>query len=331
MTSAFHDTLAHLDEIAFVGSDNSSAEHRNSINPLQLKQKRSFGGYAVGTHIHRQFEQLIICERGAGSILLDDGHHAFQAPAILIVPALTVHALAFDDNSERWVVSVGKNYFKTITTRAPEFSELLSRVRCIEFAAHDREYVELQHVLDKLDWEQGRSARCHEIATEALLIDLLVGVLRRVKDSVPRNIAEQVSDPDLHSGFNKLVDEHYAENWSLQKFAETLGVSVPRLRAVCHSVSGESPIKIINTRILQEAKRCLTHTSLSVADIASQLGFQDASYFSRFFRSRCGQTPTLYKSSKRALRHSSDQSRSPDEPSGSSTFGTHGRVPVPGH
>ncbi len=86
-------------------------------------------------------------------------------------------------------------------------------------------------------------------------------------------------------------------------------MSVPRLRSACHSVSGESPIRIINTRILLEAKRCLTHTNLSVSEIACRLGFQDASYFSRFFKSRCGQTPTLYKASKNGSRRVLEQTR----------------------
>jgi AraC family transcriptional activator of pobA len=309
MTTALNDTLAHLYDSTPAPSDAPSGGERKPVTPLHLKQKRSLGPYDVTPHAHRQFEQLIICERGAGSILLDDSRQIFQAPAILVVPSLTVHALSFDQSSERWIVSVSKNYFQEITTRAPEFAAIFSRGRCIQFAAHDREYLELQHVLDKLDWEQRSSAPCREIVTEALLIDVFVGVLRRIQDKKARDIDENASDQDVHRSFTSMVEEHHTENWSLQNFADALRVSVPRLRAVCHSVSGESPIRIINTRILLEAKRCLTHTNLSVSEIACRLGFQDASYFSRFFKSRCGETPTLYKASKIASRRMLEKSR----------------------
>jgi AraC family transcriptional regulator, transcriptional activator of pobA len=307
MTTAFNDPLAHLDDSTPAPSEVSSG--RNNKPPLLLKQKRSLGRYIVDPHLHRQFEQLIIVARSAGSIMLEDGRHTFQAPAILVVPSLTVHALSFDDKSERWVVSVAKSYYQEITSRAPEFSQIMSRGRCIQFAEHDREYVELQHVLEKLDWEQRRSASCREIVTEALLIDLLVGVLRKIQDSKAK-IAESGSYQDVHRRFTRMVEEHHTENWSLQEFADALRVSVPRLRAVCRSVSGESPIRIINTRILLEAKRCLTYTHLSVAEIANRLGFEDPSYFSRFFKSRCGQTPTVYKE---GLRRILEQSRPADE------------------
>lgn len=314
MTTPFNDPLAHLHDSTPDPGEPVSGAKRKPVNPLLLKQKRSLGRYIVDPHVHRQFEQLVICERGSGSILLEDGRHGLQAPAILVVPSLTVHALSFDENSERWVVSVAKSYFQEIIARAPEFLEIFSRGRCIQFAPHDREYLELQHVLEKLDWEQKRSARCREIVTEALLIDLLVGILRRIQDDKARDVADHPSDGDVHRSFTGMVEEHHTENWSLQRFADALNVSVPRLRAVCRSVSGESPIRIINTRILLEAKRCLTHTNLSVSEIASRLGFKDASYFSRFFKSRCGQTPTLYKAGKKGLRRIFEQSRSSDEP-----------------
>ena len=308
MTTSFNDPLAHLDDSTGAPSEAPSGGHKKP-NPLLLKQKRSLGRYVVDPHVHRQFEQLIIVSRIAGSIMLDE-RHTFQAPAILVVPSLTVHALSFDDKSERWVVSMAKSYFQEITARAPEFAEIMSRGRCIQFAEHDRQFLELQHVLEKLDWEQRRSASCREIVTEALLIDLLVGVLRRIQAGKARNVAENGSNQDVHHRFTRMVEEHHTENWSLQEFADALRVSVPRLRTVCRSVSGESPIRIINTRILQEAKRCLTHTNLSVSEIAYRLGFEDPSYFTRFFKSRCGQTPTLYKE---GVRHVREPSRPTDE------------------
>jgi AraC family transcriptional regulator, transcriptional activator of pobA len=314
MTSPFNDPLSQFDHGAAVANEAPSAGNSKPANPLLLKQKRSLGRYFVDPHLHRQFEQLIICERGAGTLLLDQSRQTFEAPAVLVVPSLIVHGLSFDDSSERWVVSVSKSYFQEITLRAPQIPEVFSGGGCIRFAAHDRDYLELQHVLEKLEWEQKRSASCREIVTEALLIDLLVGVLRKIQDDRARHSAENASDEEVHRGFMKMVEEHHTENWSLQRFAEALNVSVARLRTACCNTGGESPIRIINSRILLEAKRYLTHTNLSVADVARQLGFEDASYFSRFFKSRCGQTPTLYKASKRGLRRIFEQSRSTEDP-----------------
>ncbi len=283
--------------VTFIDPLTPSLATRVALRPtlLPLKEKRNTPGNIGPPHVHHYFEQLIIVRRGGGTMMLEDGRYPFRGPGILVVPSLTVHGFAFEENTDRWVVTVAKSYLQEITTRAPEFAEIFALGDWIGCREHEREYMEFEHVLAKLDWEQKRSARCREIITEALLIDLLVGVLRKVQHSRTREVSVNGSYQEVHRRFTQMVEEHHAENWSLQKFADALRISVSRLRTVCQSVSGESPIRIINTRRVVEAKRCLTYTNMSVSQIAYQLGFEDPSYFSRFFRARCGQTPSLYK------------------------------------
>jgi AraC family transcriptional regulator, transcriptional activator of pobA len=269
---------------------------------LFLRQERTATRDVIEAHLHEHFEQLIVIRRGSGTVTFDDRQHTFHAPATLIVPSLKVHAYAYEENTERWVVTVAKSYFQELMARTPEFSGVLASGHCIQYLDNEREYVELEHVLGKLDWEQRLSARYREIATEALFVDLLVGVLRKIHASGARNVAENDCYQEVHRRFTQMVEEHHTEHWSLQRFADALRVSIPRLRAVCRSVSGESPIKVINARIVLEAQRCLSYTNLSVSQIAYRLGFDDPAYFSRFFKSRCGQAPSLYKATRNRER-----------------------------
>ncbi len=280
------------------GSD--SGERPISILPLKEKLKPCHN--VIDPHIHPNFEQLVIVQRGGGTMMIEGSNWKFRDPAILIVPSLSVHGFAYEAEADGWVVTVAKSYFQEITTRAPEFSEIFNVGGCVEFLHQEAAYLELERVIGKLEWEQRRSARCREIATEALLIDLLVGVLRKLQFAESPQVAESGSYQDAYRRFIGMVEEHHRENWSLQRFAEALGTSVPRLRAVCRTVSGESPIRIINRRIALEAKRCLTYTSMSVSEIAYRLGFEDPSYFSRFFKSRCEQTPMQYRAAKQNAR-----------------------------
>jgi AraC family transcriptional activator of pobA len=284
-----------------------AAEPARSILPLRekLNPRRS----VVGLHVHRRFEQLLFVKRGGGRMMLEDRQLEFRAPSILVVPSLTVHGFAFEPHTERWVVSIAKPYFQDIVARAPELAEIFAAGTCIDYVEQDRDGVELERAVAKLQWEQCRNARCSEIVTEALLIDLLVGVLRKVQHTHATRVAENGSYRDIYGKFVNMVEEHYRENWSLRRFADALRVSVPRLRAICRSVNGESPIRVLNTRILREAKRCLAYTPMSVSEIAYHLGFDDPSYFSRFFKARCDQTPTEYQTAKRGVRRFLEKER----------------------
>lgn len=263
----------------------------------------------IDPQIHRCAEQLILVKRGGGIMTLEGHDCAFGGPALLVIPSQTLHGFVYEPDTEGWVVTLAKSYFQEVMTRTPEFAEVFAAGNCIAFGEQEREFLEMERVASKLEWEQRRSARCRDIATEALLIDLLVGVLRNVQHGQAPRVADNGSYQEAYRRFVSMVEEHHRENWSLQRFAEALRTSVPRLRAICRCVTGESPIRIINERIALEAKRCLTYTSLSVSEIAYRLGFDDPSYFSRFFKSRCRQTPTEYREARKGVRRASRMER----------------------
>jgi transcriptional regulator GlxA family with amidase domain len=48
---------------------------------------------------------------------------------------------------------------------------------------------------------------------------------------------------------------------------------------------------VINARLALEAKRLLAHTTLPVQTISSDLGFDEATSFDKFFRKEVGTTP----------------------------------------
>lgn len=52
---------------------------------------------------------------------------------------------------------------------------------------------------------------------------------------------------------------------------------------------------MLHARIVAEAQKLLTHTDHSVAAIAAALGFDDASYFCRYFKKYVRQTPLAFR------------------------------------
>ena len=57
---------------------------------------------------------------------------------------------------------------------------------------------------------------------------------------------------------------------------------------------------MLNDAVVTRARRLLQYTDESAARIATQLGFADASYFSRYFRRETGHTPTEFRCEKRS-------------------------------
>lgn len=98
--------------------------------------------------------------------------------------------------------------------------------------------------------------------------------------------------------FRQLVEENFRHKHTVAEYADMLCLS-PRVLSehVRHS-SPLTPLKVINNRITLEAKRLIMFSDMKVKEICAELGFEDASNFTKFFRRETGMMPTDFKHSK---------------------------------
>lgn len=90
---------------------------------------------------------------------------------------------------------------------------------------------------------------------------------------------------------------------SVQEYAERMGVSSSHLSNIVKSLTGYTPAQIIHNEIILEAKRLLVHTELTISEIGFKLGFEDPSYFSRFFLREAGLRPQQFRNQIREKYH----------------------------
>jgi AraC family transcriptional activator of pobA len=91
------------------------------------------------------------------------------------------------------------------------------------------------------------------------------------------------------------VDERFRLHEPLHTHAAALGITVGQLSRLCRQVLGRSALAVVNQRLLHEAERELAYSTLSIKQLAASLGFEDESYFGRFFRRHAGLTPTQFR------------------------------------
>ena len=92
-----------------------------------------------------------------------------------------------------------------------------------------------------------------------------------------------------------LVEENFASNKRPGDYAQLMNISAKYLNKLIKNSLGKSPRKVIHDRIILEAKRLLIHSSLTVSQIAHELGFDDNAYFNRFFKAKAKLTPDQYR------------------------------------
>ncbi|BDD03060.1 AraC family transcriptional regulator [Aureibacter tunicatorum] len=104
--------------------------------------------------------------------------------------------------------------------------------------------------------------------------------------------------PELNSvamRFSKLVGDHFMNNHSVKFYADALSISSKQLNLILKESYGRTTQEMIHNRLVYEAKRNLIYSDVSIKEIAFSLGFQDASYFNRFFKKLVKCTPLEYR------------------------------------
>lgn len=105
---------------------------------------------------------------------------------------------------------------------------------------------------------------------------------------------------DLHEKrvyeFMMLLEVNYLGERTADFYAEKLGISAKRLNQILKEKLNKTGVQLIHDRVILEAKRQIIHSEITMKEIAFKLGFQDRSYFSRFFKQHTGQTPQEFQS-----------------------------------
>lgn len=95
--------------------------------------------------------------------------------------------------------------------------------------------------------------------------------------------------------FVKLVDEHYKQGLTINEYAQRLLLSPRTLANLTNQLLGKSPSLLVQERLVLEAQRLLVHSNLHVNQIAYQLGFDDASYFVKYFKKHVLLSPSAFR------------------------------------
>ena len=103
---------------------------------------------------------------------------------------------------------------------------------------------------------------------------------------------------DIIRKFNLLVEADFRTEHSVAYYAARLNKSPKTLSNLFALYGDQTPLQIIQERILMEAKRLLYYTNLSVKQITYQLGFEDAAYFSNFFKRHTSLSPVDFRNNR---------------------------------
>lgn len=103
------------------------------------------------------------------------------------------------------------------------------------------------------------------------------------------------TDFDYVMLFKKSLEKTYKNKKQVNYYATQISITEKRLNQATTKVLGKTPKEMIDDRIMLEAKRILAHTRESVKEIGYSLGFEEPTYFIKYFKKHSHATPTEFR------------------------------------
>ena len=140
----------------------------------------------------------------------------------------------------------------------------------------------------------------HEAVARRLSEVLFVQAIRFWADSAEheRGVLAALDDPGLGRALAAIHDRP-EERWTLEALARKAAMGRTAFAERFREVVGETPYQYLTDWRIQNARRLLAESRLSLEQVALRVGYESASSFSRAFKRCLGTTPGAYRRSSR--------------------------------
>lgn len=251
---------------------------------------RLHGAQHIETPHKHDFFIMLYVEKGTGTHTVDFIDYPLDEDQLHLVFPNQVHQWDFANDTQVDQLMFSRNLFEQISPwfRVPIFHQQQRAVYTIPPTLATLIKQEFQAIKGELAvkptyWELVY-LRCQVIG---LLISKLI--------ESEKEYSEPQQIHPLLTKFIQLVEKNYRAERSVSFYADRLYISANYLNVLCKKNTASSASKIIQDRILLEAKRLLKISDRTAKEIAYDLGFYDHASFSKFFKSQTGISPSDFK------------------------------------
>ncbi len=237
------------------------------------------------TEAMRSYTQplLIWFTRGQGRITIAGVTHGFGPHHAVFLPAGTMHGYEM----------LGQVFGTAIFF--PQESKLTLPETPVHFRFREvLQQGELTNLIENINRELENDLPGQNRALLAHAGLLSVWLDRHMREE---NLHELHSDAarKLAAAYTSMVERDFRSGRTIYDYAAHLGVTPTHLTRSCNIACGRSASSLLTDRIHFEARRLLQETRRPIKDIAGELGFRSAAYFTRAFQKHTGFTPSEFR------------------------------------
>jgi len=284
-----HNEKIPIRQITSAHNELRSAD-RFSIRKLQdlLEKKDLFH------ELHRHdFFLIMALQKGEGTHEIDFTTYKVFNNSVFFMRPGQVHKLQLKADSTGYILEFNTEFYH------PKDRLSIQRLR----KASNKNYCKLEinrfeklHDILKYIFQEytGKEEGFQDLIKANLDIFFIEFVRQSLNPNAPSTNVNPYAQERLEE-FLALLEIHITNYKQVSHYTNLMNLSPYQLNEITKSSIGKTASELINDHIILEAKRNLLATPNQIKDIADLLGYEDVSYFIRFFKKHTGHSPESFR------------------------------------
>lgn len=263
---------------------------RFSIRNLQ--QLLNGKGLVHDLHKH-DFYFVLAVQKGSGIHEIDFQQYEVHNHSIFILRPGQVHRLELTADTIGFLMEFDLSFYQPKNTiKEHRWKKAASKNYCeVEAARFEKLLTHLTTIFQEYTEKQ-------EGYSEAIKANLDLFLIEYIRQSHNPGSITKSENGYIQERFEELVrllETNIVDIKNVAQYADLLSLSPYQLNSITKSSVGKTVSDLIDEQIILEAKRHLLATPQQVKEVADHLGYEDPSYFIRFFKKHTGLSPDAFR------------------------------------
>ncbi len=244
--------------------------------------------------LHRHdFYFVLAVQSGSGIHEIDFVQYPVQPNAVFVLRPGQLHKLELAADTTGFLLEFDLSFYQPKNTIAEHrWKKASGKNYCeVEAVNFNKLYTHLAAIFEEYSQKQ-------EGYYEAIKANLDLFFLEYIRQSKNPNSIAKGENGYIQERFEELVrllETNIVSMKSVSDYANLLSLSPYQLNSIAKISVGKTVSDLIDGQIILEAKRHLIATPVQIKEVADQLGYEDPSYFIRFFKKHTGQSPDAFR------------------------------------
>ena len=263
------------------------------LETFSIREVRDvLGGKDMVQELHRHdFFFILVLKKGKGTHEIEFTSHNIGDRSVFFMRPGQVHRLVLKAGSIGYLMEFKPDFYPHDTVSHQLLRKASDKNRCQLDANGFKKLLDVSSVI--FEEHSGKQESYKEVI-KANLVVFFIELVRQQNCIRSSNQVNPYAQERLDQ-FLELVETHLFNHKEVSYYADQLNLSIYQLNSITKATLGKTSSELINEHIILETKRYLLATSNQVTQIAQYLGYEDVSYFIRFFKKHTGYSPETFR------------------------------------